>query len=207
MTRTHSDAIRSRESQPFTGYHCLCCDRGCVFGLGRVRIIGRDHRILWVNSEITGIPMAELLGRKVADVACEADRTLVTGAVEAVFRTGKTQEILARDRFRRHHWLLSLSQAFAAGGEVGAVLEVHPVCEFLFELSRSQRRILYKLAIGWNVERIANHYAISANTVRTQILRARSVMRASDMSVLLHRVGCHRHVLAKYTGSPILSRD
>lgn len=187
-----------------TGHQCNKCEGGCHFGNGRVRLLDRDRRIIWANVETHGVSLSKLIGARLEEIGCELDREMMRTQADRVFRNGVTVELLARDRFALKWWWLYIAPAMTVGGNAAAVMEVQSVCGRFFEITPTQRKLLFRLTQGKSVTRVARHYGVSINTVRTQLSRARDTLQVDDMSGVLEWAGLHRHLLAKYKGSQVL---
>ena len=180
------------------------CENTCSFGRDRIRLIDRQHRIVWVNSEIHGLTLKDLLGAKTDELCCQVDADNMRTVCSRVMDHGESRTFLARDRFKLRWWLINMSPAMSVGGDVGAVMQIRPVCKKLFSLSKQQRLILAKLCHGHSVGYVARRLDVTQNTIRTQLYRARNGLAMETLGELMTWALQHYEVLARYHGSRLL---
>lgn len=174
---------------------CQFSETSCTAQICRLRLLDRSGKIIWTDNNIHPLPASELVGRYVWQIVEEVEELAMKRIIQRVLAEAKEAEFVRQDRFILAWWYIKIFPAMTVGSEIGAAMVTKRVCARLFELSQTQRIILEKMARGQTVETVARRLHISQNTVRTQIMRAKTKLTIDTTADLLLWAQYHRELL------------
>ena len=116
------------------------------------------------------MPKVKVLRRSAYEASHEDHRERTRVIVERAIRDGQNEFLICRDVFRERYWMASLYPAFR--GEVVLTAQIKPLCSVLFELSATQRCILYHLGRGWPIARVCDRYNVTESALRETLQHA-----------------------------------
>ena len=154
MSNCHSDASEEFGGIDDVRIGCDECPRfhePCNTFRDLVLFLDADVRITWVNQPVPGMPKVKFLRRSAYEAIHEDHRERTRVIAERAIHEGQNEFLICRDIFRERYWMASLYPSFR--GEVVLTAQIKPLCSVLFELSATQRCILYHLGRGWPITR------------------------------------------------------
>jgi DNA-binding NarL/FixJ family response regulator len=148
-------------------------------------LLNRAGHVLAATQVNPGLPRCDLIGQPLWMLAAPLYRDTVRQKLCEALESDAPQSCVVQTAFNLDRWSMTIQPELHLAGDVKLLATLQLIAVAAFDLTPKQRHILRLMASGRSVGQVAREMEVTENTIRTQLFRARKVVEADDLSVMI----------------------